>query len=238
MPKGQSSKTLIIIPTYNESENILRLVDALLSESKNADVLVVDDGVDNTADLVRSRQVSESRLFLIKRPHKGGRGSAVLDGFKFALASSYERIAEMDADFSHDPREFASLLAASDDNTLVIGSRYLKESTIEGWPLSRKAFSKCANIYANAILRIGISDYTNGFRVYGRRALEQLDILRIKEQGYIVLSEISYQLFRKGVTFVEVPTRFVNRRRGVSSFSLKEIREAFMCILRIRSDWK
>ncbi len=229
-------KTLVIIPTYNESENLIRLIDALFSENLNLDIMVVDDSSDNTADLVRERQKGEPRLFLTKRVGKGGRGTAVLDGFKFALARDYQRIVEMDADFSHDPRELRSLLAVSGDNTLVIGSRYLKQSKILNWPITRTIFSKFANFYANMILRIGIYDYTNGYRVYGREALKKLDFSKIKNVGYIVLSEISYQLFKKGVKFVEVPTVFVNRRRGASNFSLKEIREAFTSVVRIRME--
>lgn len=230
-------KTLIIIPCYNESENIIRLVDILLEENQNTDVLVVDDSIDNTSDLVRQRQIGEPRLHLIKRNGKGGRGTAVLEGFKFALARDYELIAEMDADSSHNPHEFSKLVAVSGDNTLVIGSRYLKESKIVGWPKRRIIFSTLANFYANAILRIGIHDYTNGYRVYGRGALEKLDMTKIKGIGYIVLSEISYQLFRKGVKFVEVPTLFVNRSRGASNFSFKEIKEAFTSVVRVRLNY-
>lgn len=229
-------KTLIIIPCYNESENIVKLIDVLLSIDPSIEVLVVDDSRDNTAELVRNRQTNEARLHLIKRQGKGGRGTAVLDGFKFALARDYKLIAEMDADFSHEPREFKSLVAVSADNTMVIGSRDLKESKIVGWPWKRTLFHKFANFYAKIILRIPIKDYTNGYRIYGRGALEKLDMTRIKGIGYIVLSEISYQLFKKGVKFVEVPTVFVNRKRGASNFSLKEITEAFTSVIRIKLD--
>ena len=227
-------KTLIIIPSYNESENIIKLIDILLSENQNTDILVVDDSSDNTADLVKNKQSTEPRLFLIKREVKSGRGTAVLEGFKFALEKDYQKIAEMDADFSHNPHEFESLTAVSGPNIMVIGSRYLKKSKIVGWPLTRRVFSKFANFYANLILGIGIHDYTNGYRVYDRTALEKLDLSKIRSRGYIVLSEISYQLFKKGVTFKEVPTVFVNRNRGVSNFSLKEVLEAFTSVLKIR----
>ncbi|KND46800.1 MAG: apolipoprotein N-acyltransferase [Parcubacteria bacterium C7867-006] len=230
-------KTLIIIPCYNESENIIRLVDILLKENENTDVLVVDDSIDNTSDLVKQRQVNEPRLHLIKRNGKGGRGTAVLEGFKFALARDYKLIAEMDADSSHNPHEFSSLVAVSGDNTLVIGSRDLKDSRIVGWPMNRIIFHKLANFYANIILGIGIKDYTNGYRVYGRAALEKLDMSKIKGIGYIVLSEISYQLFKKGVKFVEIPTVFRNRSRGVSNFSLKEVKEAFTSVVRVRLNY-
>jgi dolichol-phosphate mannosyltransferase len=227
-------KTLIIIPTYNESENIIKLVEVLLALGQNMEVLVVDDGADGTDQLVQERQAGEPRLHLIKRQGKGGRGTAVLEGIKFALARDYKLIAEMDADFSHDPHEFKTLMAVSGDNTLVIGSRDLKESKIVGWPMKRVLFHKLANFYARLILGIPIKDYTNGYRIYGRGALEKLDMNQIKGIGYIVLSEISYQLFKKGVEFKEVPTIFVNRRRGVSNFSLKEITEAFSSVLKIK----
>ncbi|MSU73671.1 polyprenol monophosphomannose synthase [Candidatus Kaiserbacteria bacterium] len=227
-------KTLIIIPSYNEKENIASLIDALLKLPIGADVLIVDDSSDGTAAMLKEKQATEPRLFLIAREKKSGRGTAVLEGFRFALSRDYQRIVEMDADFSHDPKELPSLLAVSDTNKLVIGSRYLKTSRIVNWPLSRRIFSRCANFYANLVLGIGIHDYTNGYRVYGREALEKLDIPSIKSRGYIVLSEIAYQLYRKGVRFAEIPTIFVNRARGVSSFSLKEAREAFLSVLRIR----
>ena len=227
-------KTLIIIPCYNESENIVRLIDALLSLDRNIEVLVVDDSADNTAELVRQRQVGEPRLHLIKRQGKGGRGTAVLEGFKFALARDYELIAEMDADFSHDPNELPKLLVASNRDEVVIGSRDLRESKIVGWPMTRTLFHYFANFYARVILGIPIRDYTNGYRIYGRGALGKLDISKIKGIGYIVLSEIAYELHKKGVKFKEVPTVFVNRRRGVSNFSLKEIKEAFTSVLRVR----
>ena len=227
-------KTLVIIPCYNESENIVRLIDALLSQDRNIEVLVVDDSADNTAELVRGRQQGEPRLHLIKRQGKGGRGTAVLDGIKFGLTRDYKLIAEMDADFSHDPSDFHKLVSVAGDNVMVIGSRDIKGSKIVGWPLGRTLFHYFANIYARAILWIPIRDYTNGYRIYGRRALEKLDISKIKGIGYIVLSEISYQLFKKGVQFKEVPITFVNRRRGASNFSLKEITEAFTSVLNIK----
>ncbi|MFH1129666.1 MAG: polyprenol monophosphomannose synthase [Patescibacteria group bacterium] len=227
-------KILIIIPSYNESENIIKLIDALFAENLGVDILVVDDSSDNTADLVRDKQIGEDRLFLIKRSKKSGRGTAVLEGFEFGLSGKYEFIAEMDADFSHDPREFKSLVAVAEENALVIGSRYLKKSKVVGCSFVRRIFSRFANSYANIVLGIGIHDYTNGYRVYGRKALEKLDVNKIKGSGYMVLSEISYQLYKNGVKFIEVPTTFVNRKRGASNFSMKEVKEAFVSILRIR----
>ncbi|KKU78936.1 MAG: Dolichyl-phosphate beta-D-mannosyltransferase [Parcubacteria group bacterium GW2011_GWA2_47_7] len=230
-------KSLVIIPTYNEEENILKLVEHLLSINLGLDVLVVDDGKDHTSALIADKQKLTPHLFLIKRETKSGRGTAVLEGIKFGIAKGYDLLVEMDADFSHDPIELPALLAVASPNRVVIGSRYLKESKIVNWPLRRRIFSRCANFYAGIILGIGITDYTNGYRVYARDAAEKIDFSHIKSTGYVVLSEIAYQLFRKGVEFREVPTIFVNRSRGVSNFSLKEIKEAFLSVIRIRFDY-
>lgn len=229
------ANTIIIIPCYNEAENIISLIETIFSTVPDAHILVVDDSSDATSSLIREKQKGEPRLFLIQRAGKGGRGSAVLEGFGFALDHGYQRIVEMDADFSHDPQELPTLLAASRGNTVVIGSRYLPESRIINWPLSRRIFSRCANFYANVVLRIGLHDYTNGYRVYDRSSLILLERSKIGEQGYIVLSEIAYQLFRKGVSFLEIPSRFVNRKRGTSNFSFREVSDAFLSVLRIRA---
>lgn len=228
------NNTLIIIPSYNESDNIATLIKSLFSVKPDCDILVVDDSSDNTAAIVKDLQTSLHNLYLIARKGKGGRGSAVLDGFDFALERQYQNIVEMDADFSHDPHELPLLLAHTDKNTVVIGSRYVSGSRIVNWPRRRRVFSFLANLYATVILRIGIHDYTNGYRVYAGEALNKLHREKIRGSGYIVLSEISYQLFQNGVHFVEVPITFVNRSRGASNFSWKEIREAFLSVLRIR----
>jgi dolichol-phosphate mannosyltransferase len=228
------ASTLVIVPAYNEEENIGRLAEQLLALPVGVDVLVVDDGKDNAADIIREMQSRHSNLFLIKREGKGGRGSAVLEGIKFGLARDYRFLVEMDADFSHDPWELPRLLEVATEENVVIGSRYVAGSKIENWPLKRRIFSRFSNFYTNAVFGIGIHDYTNGYRVYGRNAIEKLDMSRIKATGYIVLSEISYQLFKKGVPFVERPIRFVNRARGGSNLTLKEIKEAFAAVWRIK----
>lgn len=228
------ANTLVIVPAYNEEENIGRLAEQLLMLPVGVDVLVVDDGKDRTADIIREMQSRHPNLFLIKREGKGGRGSAVLEGIRFGLARTYQFLVEMDADFSHDPQELPRLLDAATEDNIVIGSRYIPGSRIENWPLKRRIFSRLSNIYTNAVFHIGIHDYTNGYRVYGRSAIEKLDMSRIKATGYIVLSEISYQLFTKGVKFVERPIRFVNRTRGGSNLTLKEIKEAFAAVWRIK----
>lgn len=230
------NKTLVIIPCYNEQENIGNLIDKLFSLNLGLDVLIVDDSHDATADLVKIKQQDKNNLFLIKRIKKSGRGSAVIEGLKFGLNKYYDFFVEMDADFSHNPDELISLLALARLDAVVVSSRYVEGSQILNWPLRRRIFSKLANFYADFILGIGINDYTNGYRVYGRKAIEKLDFSRIKSDGYIVLSEIAYQLFKKDVKFFEQKTIFINRKRGASNFSFDEAKDAFLSVLRIKQE--
>ena len=229
-------RTLVIIPSFNERENIGALIKEIIALSDDVDVLVVDDASpDGTAEAVRNLQVTyENRLFLIVRQGKGGRGSAVLEGFQFGLNGPYERIIEMDADFSHKPQEIPVLIQAAEQADCVVGSRYLPGSEIHHWGWKRTFFSAMANRYARAILHIPLSDYTNGFRCYRREAAAAREPVRTDAKGYVVLSEVAFQLHRKGFKFGQVPTVFVNRRRGVSNLSSKEISEAFLSVLRIR----
>lgn len=230
-----SLKTLVVIPTYNEEENIGKLIETLFALPINdLSVMIVDDGDDNTSSIVEKLKSTYTNLSLLKRLKKSGRGSAVIEGFAMGLKSDYQRFVEMDADFSHDPNELMKIISLVQENTVVIGSRYLKESKIINWPLRRRVFSKLANIYAALILRVGIIDYTNGYRAYDRSAVELLKDVEIKSSGYIVLSELAYKLHKMGIVFVETPTVFVNRQRGASNFSLREIREAFWSVIKIK----
>lgn len=229
-------RILVIIPCYNERENIVQLVNALLEQSHDIAVLVVDDNSpDGTSALVQAEVAKHGgRLILMTRTGKGGRGSAVLAGFKYALEKNYDYVFEMDADFSHKPSEIPLFLERIKTCDFVVGSRYIQGSEIHDWGWKRTFFSRWANRYARLVLRIPLSDYTNGYRLYTRRALEALDMNAIDAKGYVVLSEVAYQLYRKGFKLGEVPTIFVNRRRGISNLSFKEIKEAFMSVLRIR----
>lgn len=230
-------KTLITIPTFNEAENIGRLVERLLLMENEIHVLVVDDSSpDGTAEIVKSLQSkSDVRLHVMKRTGKGGRGSAVLEGFRFGLQGDYEYLIEMDADFSHNPEEIPSFFGKMEEGyDMVLGSRYLPGSRIYDWGWKRTFFSRWANRYARLVLGIPMSDYTNGFRCYTREAIQALDMDVIEAKGYVVLSEVAYQLHLKGFRIGEVPTIFVNRRRGISNLSIHEIKEAFMSVLRIR----
>jgi dolichol-phosphate mannosyltransferase len=233
------SSILTIIPTFNEATNIADLVRRLLALDPPTDVLVVDDGSpDGTADCVAAIQRESSRVHLIRRAGKGGRGSAVLEGFRFGLQRTYDLFIEMDADFSHRPEEIATLLFASRNADMVVASRYLAGSAIHDWGWKRKFFSALANRFARLMLGIPISDYTNGFRCYRRSAVEDLDMDHIDAKGYVVLSEVAMQLHCQGKRMTEVPTIFVNRRRGISNLSLHEVREAFLSVIRIRRRYR
>lgn len=231
-----SGSVLVIVPCYNERENIATLIESILAQGPDIDVLVVDDeSPDGTSDVVNGEVARhDGRLRLLSRKGKGGRGSAVIAGFRYALENGYNLLFEMDADFSHKPDEIPLFLERVKTCDFVVGSRYLPASEIHEWGWRRTFFSRWANRYARLVLRIPLSDYTNGFRCYRREAIEALEMNKIDAKGYVVLSEVAYQLHRKGFSIGEVPTIFVNRRRGISNLSIHEIKEAFFSVLRIR----
>lgn len=229
MPTG------IVIPTYRESENIARLVGILQEIAPDAHIVVVDDSPDNaTVDAVAP--LVGSRVSLIHRETKDGRGSAVLAGLRHLLEHGCDRVVEMDADFSHDPNELPTLLRelGERDRAMVIGSRYLPQSRIERWPLSRRLFSRAANLLARFVLRVPISDYTNGYRAYTHEAARTVSETCGKlGRGFIALSETLVNLYYRGYQVREVPTVFINRARGESSVTMREVREAFFGLFRI-----
>jgi len=229
-------KVLVVIPTYNERDNVAALCEELLARPEGLDVLVVDDNSpDGTA--AAAYEVAErypGRMDVLSREGKGGRGGAVLAGFARGLRGDYDLFFEMDADFSHRPEEIPLFLEAAAATDVVVGSRYSPASRIVNWPRARRFFSKWANRYARFFLGIPISDYTNGFRCYRRAAIEALDAGAVDGTGYVVLSEVAYQLHRRGFRFADVPTEFVNRRRGESNLSAGEIISAFAGVLRLR----
>jgi dolichol-phosphate mannosyltransferase len=231
-------KILVVIPTYNERDNVGALCEELLSRPERPDVLVVDDNSpDGTA--AKAEEVARrypGRLHVLRREGKGGRGGAVLAGFAWGSGGGYDYFFEMDADYSHRPRELPLFLEAAEGADVVVGSRYLPASRIVNWPRARRFFSKLANSYARFFLRIPITDYTNGYRCYSRAAVEALDAGAVDASGYVVLSEVAYQLYRRGFRFADVPTEFVNRRRGESNLSPSEIISAFVGVLRLRAE--
>lgn len=227
------AKTLAIIPTYNEAANIAKLIDAVLAVSSDLSVLVVDDASpDGTgAEAEKEAESHPDRASVMHREAKDGRGGAVLDGIRWGLERDFDNFIEMDADYSHEPNEIPALLDKIREYDFVIGSRYLPQSKIVNWPKSRRVFSKLANFYARFFLGIPISDYTNGYRCYRRETAAALELESINAKGYIVLSEVAFQLYRKGFTVGEIATVFVNRQRGESNFSVEEVLSAFFNII-------
>jgi len=226
---GLTGKTLVIIPTYNEADNIKPLIGAILrSYSQALEILVIDDNSpDGTASIIESIIENESRVHLIQRPGKLGLGTAYLAGFRYALEHGYERIIEMDADFSHDPAAITSLLKEAQNTDLVIGSRYLNNTVnVINWPLSRLILSKTASIYTRWITGMPVSDPTSGFKCLSRKALQAIALDRIHSQGYSFQIEIDFRVWRQGLTIREVPIVFVDRTVGKSKMTRKNIVEA------------
>jgi dolichol-phosphate mannosyltransferase len=230
-------RPLIVIPTFNEALNIEQLIAKLLALEPAVNVLVADDASPDGTGVLVDRLAHEhpDRVFALHRDAKGGRGAAVLAGLaQGALDDRYDRFVEMDADLSHLPEELPALLAASESADVVVGSRYGHGSRILGWSRRRKLWSRMSNRIINTVLRLPIGDYTNGYRVYKRSAVEHLLAADLRERGYISLSEWACVLHRSGMTFVDVPTTFVNRRLGVSKMSAGEATEALRALLRMR----
>lgn len=232
----KSSNLAIIIPTYNEANNIVRLIAKLLKVIPDAYIYVVDDSSpDGTYVSILKCFPKNNKIFVFKRTEKNGRGSAVIYGLKHALKNNnIAYFVEMDADFSHDPVDITHMLKSIKSNDIVIASRYISGSKIINWPLSRRVFSRVSNYWAKIILGIPINDYTNGFRVYSRKSLELISLDSITTKGFIVLSDIAYRQHRLGLKFLEVPSTFVNRKRDKSNLSLYEVFEAMVSVILFR----
>ena len=227
---------LVIIPTYNERENIGEMIDRLLALPCSVDVLVVDDGSpDGTAEVVRSRMEGSPRVHLMQRPGKMGLGSAYRDGFRYALEHGAEYIFEMDADFSHDPGVIPQFLEAARDADLVLGSRYLHgKVTVVNWPLSRLILSYGANLYTRIITGLPVQDATGGFKCFHRKVLEAIRLDRVASDGYAFQIEMSFKCWKKGFRIREIPIVFVDRRAGVSKMNERIVWEAAGLVWRLR----
>ncbi|MFN0158901.1 MAG: polyprenol monophosphomannose synthase [Bacteroidota bacterium] len=228
-------KVLIVIPTYNEADNIPKLIPAVLSKAPNVDVLIVDDNSpDGTAALVRNMMEGESRVHLIEREGKMGLGTAYVAGFKYALKNGYDCVCEMDADFSHSPTEIPNFLAKIEHADLVLGSRYIGGVRILNWPIQRLMLSYSANAYTRFITGLPLTDATGGFKCFRRIVLEAIDLDKIQSNGYAFQIEMSYKAWRKGFRLKEIPIVFHERRSGVSKMSRKIVYEAFFMLLKLR----
>ena len=228
-------RCLVIIPTFNEADNLPRLLPIILSLGSHFNILIVDDNSpDGTAKLVKEMQKSEERIHLIERPGKMGLGTAYVAGFKFALANGFDYIFEMDADFSHDPAELPRLLAKAEEYDLVIGSRYIEGVNVVNWPMKRLLLSYFANIYTRVITGMPVRDATGGFKCFRRKVLESIDLDAIHSNGYSFQIEMSYKSWRKGFRVCEIPIVFVDRRIGVSKMSKKIVYEAVWMVWRLK----
>lgn len=235
------SDSIVIIPTYNEKENIEKIIRAVLTLEKPFHILVVDDGSpDGTAQIVRRLMDGEfkGRLFMIERSGKQGLGTAYIAGFKWALQRSYGYIFEMDADFSHNPNDLPRLYAACHDegNDVAIGSRYISGVNVVNWPISRVLMSFFASQYVRFMTGFKVHDTTAGFVCYKRRVLETIPLDEIRFKGYGFQIEMKYTAHKIGFKIKEVPVVFVNRREGVSKMSGGIFSEAFFGVMRIRLD--
>ena len=229
-------KALVVIPTYDEADNVQAIVPAVLGQDPELHVLVVDDNSpDGTGDIVEKMRENEPRLHCLHREGKAGLGSAYIAGFEWALAETDAPfVFEMDADFSHDPASLGDFLTAIEDADLVVGSRYLHGITVVNWPLSRLILSVDANIYASIVTGLPLKDCTGGFKCFRRETLEKLPLDRVKSDGYSFQIELNWHAHRQGLRITEIPIVFTDRAVGVSKMSKKIIWEAVWMVWRLR----
>ncbi len=228
-------KSLIIIPTYKEKENIERLVRTLFDLGQEIEILIVDDNSpDGTGDIADRLAAQDDRVHVLHRPGKLGLGSAYIQGFKFALDHGYDLIFEMDADFSHDPSYIPHFLEKIGECDLVLGSRYVQGVNVINWPMSRLLLSYFANFYTRIITGLPVKDATGGFKCYRRSVLQAIDLDNVKSDGYSFQIEMTFKCWKKGFRISEMPIIFYERQRGHSKMSKKIVREAVVMVWRLR----
>jgi dolichol-phosphate mannosyltransferase len=228
-------KTLIIIPTYNELDNLPKLLPEVLSKNTEINVLIVDDNSpDGTAAFVENEMKNNDRIHLIKRSSKQGLGTAYIAGFKYALQNHFGLIFEMDADFSHDPKEIPKFLDEIKDSDLVIGSRYINGVNVINWPMRRLLLSSFANVYTRIITGMPVHDATGGFKCFRRKVLESINLDQVKSNGYAFQIEMNFKAWKKGFKVKEIPIIFVDRMKGQSKMSRKIVREAVTMVWKLR----
>ncbi len=224
-------RLLVVLPTYNEVLNVETMLRTLRSVAPDADVLVVDDASpDGTADAAERAGAELGRVTVLRRPGKGGLGSAYRAGFAWGIDHGYDTFVEIDCDFSHDPAALPSLLTAAERFEVVIGSRYVPGGHIPQWTLSRRLLSRGGNQYASLMLGLGVADSTAGYRVYSRSALEKIDYQSVRADGYGFQIEMTYRARRGGATITEVPISFGDRLRGESKMSSNIVYEALWLV--------
>ncbi len=234
-----SERALVVIPTYNERENIARIIDAVLGKDPRLEVLVVDDGSpDGTSGIVKDIMATNPRVHVLERARKMGLGTAYLAGFSWGLERNFAYMFEMDADFSHDPAHLPQFLAAIQNADLVLGSRYLSgRVSVVNWPISRLLLSYFANVYARAVTGLPVWDSTGGFKCFRREVLEAIQFERVHSNGYAFQIEMSFRAWKKRFRIAEIPIVFVDRTEGQSKMSKAIVREAIWMVwwLRLKS---
>lgn len=232
-----AEKSLIIIPTYNELDNVQKLVPDILNKYSKIplDILIVDDNSpDGTSDYIENLSKSEGRVKLIKREKKMGLGTAYIKGFNYALEHDYDFIFEMDADYSHDPKEIKNFLKSIQKNDLVIGSRYLNGVNVINWPMRRLLLSYFANYYTRLITGLPVKDTTGGFKCFRRKVLEAIDLSKVSSNGYAFQIEMNFKAWKKGFKLGEISIIFTDRFKGTSKMSRKIVREAIFMVWKLR----
>jgi len=230
-------KALVIIPTYNECENIPDIVPDVLARDERLHVLVVDDNSpDGTGQLADDlARTHTGRVFVLHREAKEGLGQAYLAGFRWALERDFDLVFEMDADFSHNPEHLPDFLTAITDADLVLGSRYISGVNVVNWPMSRLLLSYNANVYSRIVTGLPLKDATGGFKCFRREVLEAIDLDAVRSNGYSFQIEMSFRAFKKGFRLKEIPIVFVDRQSGASKMSKKIVREAIWMVWRLRA---
>jgi dolichol-phosphate mannosyltransferase len=231
-----TERGLVVVPTYNERENIARLVTSVLNQDSRLEILVVDDGSpDGTGGIVKGLMATNPRVHILERPHKMGLGTAYLTGFRWAIEHTYDYVFEMDADFSHDPAHLPQFLAAIRDADLVLGSRYQHgKVTVVNWPIGRLMLSYFANVYARWVTGLPLWDATGGFKCYRRAVLEAVPLDRVRSNGYAFQIEMSFRTWKRHFRIVEIPIVFVDRTEGQSKMNRAIVFEAVWMVWRLR----
>ena len=228
-------QSLIIIPTYNEADNVSKIIPEVLAQDEGFNVLIVDDNSpDGTARSIKEMQKTNSHIHLIERPSKQGLGTAYVAGFKYALIHGFDFVFEMDADFSHDPKSLVKLLTKAEEYDLVIGSRYISGVNVVNWPMRRLILSYSANLYTRIITGLPVKDATAGFKCYRRAVLESFNLDSIKSNGYSFQIETNYLAWKHGFRICEVPIVFTDRREGISKMSKHIVYEAAWMVWKLK----
>ncbi|MFM8839679.1 MAG: polyprenol monophosphomannose synthase [bacterium] len=230
-------KAIVIIPTYNELDNIDNILTAVLNAADVHVMIVDDNSPDGTSDRVEERMKTDSRIHLLKRAGKMGLGTAYCEGFAKALSMGYEAIMEMDADFSHDPLDIPRFLKEIEHNDLVIGSRYSNGVNVVNWPLRRLILSYGANLYTRIITGMPVKDATGGFKCFRSSMLGKIDLNDIHSNGYAFQIEMNYRLWKAGARIKEIPIVFIDRRSGVSKMNKSIVYEAVFLVWKLQLMW-